>query len=332
MQIDIKARKVEPVRQTYTHLKERFGKDKPASRYQEAVMDVQARENFHYRPTWEPDKELYDPSRTQIQMADWYKLLDPRQYYYGTYCMARQRHQDSMEQNFKFVERRGLKDVMPEEIRALVLSHVTPLRHYEWGAYLNNNQICHRGYGTSITAPAALNAADRVGNAQYITRIALLLSDNDPAVLDAAKQAWMEHDDLQPVRRLVEDSLVTEDWFELFVAQNIAMDGILHPLVFDRFEKRATGEGDALFAMLGEFTVLWFDEEKRWADRQVQVAAAESPENKALLSGWYGKWRDLAVQAVRPLATALLGDAGAGAVDELAADMDARMQKIGLEI
>jgi len=331
MQIDIKAKEIKPVRQTYTHLKERYGEDRQPSRYIEAVMDVQARENFHYRPTWEPDKELYDPSRTQVQMGDWYKLTDPRQYYYGSYCMARARMQDSMEQNFKFVEKRGLAGVMNDEIRTLVTRWVVPMRHYEWGAYLNNSQICHRGYGTAITAAADLNAADRLGNGQYITRLALLLSNNDPAIIDEAKARWMEDDTLQPLRRLVEDSLVTEDWFELFVAQNVAMDGVFHPLVFDRFEKRATAAGDALFAMLTEFQVEWFGEEKRWADKQIKVVAGESPENRALVSGWYMKWRDMAKEAAAPLAEALLED-GAAALDDIVAEMDARMRKAGLEI
>ncbi|HHN67210.1 MAG TPA: phenol hydroxylase [Thermopetrobacter sp.] len=329
MQIDIKAREIKPVRQTYTHLKERFG-DKPMSRYQEAIYDVQARENFHYRPTWEPDRELFDPARTRITMGDWYKFLDPRQYYYGAYCITRGRQQDSVEQNFRFVEKRGLVAAMRDENRALVLTHVVPLRHYEWGAYLNNNQICHRGYGTALTAAAQFHAADRLGNAQYLTRMALLLTGNDPAALEAGHGAWMDNDAWQPLRRLMEDSLVVEDWFELFVAQNIAMDGLVHPLFFDRLEKKMTSQGDALLAMLTEFTAEWFAEEKRWADRQIQVAAAENPENKALLSGWYGKWRDLAVEAAKPLAGAVLGDAGEA--EAIAADMDARMRKAGLEV
>ena len=84
MTIEIKTSTLEPVRNTYEHTRRRFG-DKPASRYQEASYDIAPENNFHYRPTWEPDKLLNDTSRTAVVMEDWYAYRDPRQYYYGTY-------------------------------------------------------------------------------------------------------------------------------------------------------------------------------------------------------------------------------------------------------
>ena len=114
MHIDIKSKKIEPIRHTYAHVARRIGGDKPATRYQEAVYDLQPTENFHYRPTWEPDKELYDPTRTALVMEDWYKFLDPRQYYYGNYVMARAVQQESADKNFKFVEKTRIVSLVTE--------------------------------------------------------------------------------------------------------------------------------------------------------------------------------------------------------------------------
>ena len=41
-------------------------------------IDIQATENFHYRPTWAPEFEIFDARRTAIVMKDWYALKDPR--------------------------------------------------------------------------------------------------------------------------------------------------------------------------------------------------------------------------------------------------------------
>jgi phenol hydroxylase P1 protein len=79
---------------------------------------VQADANFHYRPTWDPEHEIFDPRRTKIVMKDWYAFKDPRQFYYGTYTMARARQQETAEANFDFVESRGLADVLPPALRA----------------------------------------------------------------------------------------------------------------------------------------------------------------------------------------------------------------------
>ncbi|MEQ1703310.1 MAG: phenol hydroxylase, partial [Ilumatobacteraceae bacterium] len=84
MQIDLRTVSIKPIRQTFTHIADRIGPDKAASRYQEATLNVQADANFHYRPTWDPDHEIFDASRSKIVMADWYAFKDPRQFYYAT--------------------------------------------------------------------------------------------------------------------------------------------------------------------------------------------------------------------------------------------------------
>ncbi|BAO43839.1 aromatic/alkene monooxygenase hydroxylase subunit beta [Thiolapillus brandeum] len=331
MNIDIKAKEIKPVRHTYSHIARRLGVDKPASRYQEATYDVQATENFHYRPTWQPDKELYDPARTAIVMEDWYQFLDPRQLYYGNYCMVRAKQQDSADQNFKFVEKRGLLNLLPEEVKTSIQRHVVPLRHYEWGANMNNYQICAMGYGTAITAPASFHASDRLGNAQYITRIGLALAENDTAIIDTGLNNWMEAAEWQGLRRLVEDSFVVEDWFELFVAQNLAMDGLVHPLFFERYEQQLAIQGASSYSMLTEFIVDWYGESSRWVDKQIKVACSESEANRALVSGWYKEWRDAAQEALKPLAASMLED-GEAVLQELVETMDARGKKAGIEV
>lgn len=331
MQIDIKAKELKPVRQTYSHISRRLGADKPATRYQEAVLDVQATEHFHYRPTWQPDKELYDKTRTAIVMDDWYKFLDPRQYYYGNYCMARARQQDSAEQNFKFVEKRNLLAMIPDESQQLIKDYILPLRHFEWAANMNNTQICAMGYGASITSAAMLQAGDRLGNAQYITRIALALSENDDSIIDDAKADWMDKPEWQGVRKLVEDSLVIDDWFELFLVQNFVMDGFLHPLLFKHFETKLNQQGGSTYSMLTEFIVNWYGESTRWSDKQISVASSESTENAQLLSQWFSHWQSVAEQAITPLANALF-DNGQQVVAEIKQDLQQRAQKSGVDI
>src|SRR5579863_9205722 len=129
MQIDIKTQAAEQVRQTFSHVARRLGADKPASRYQEATFDLQPEVNFHYRPLWQPEFELYDKGRTAIVMNDWYAFKDPRQYYYGAYTTARARQQDTMEKNLEFVAKRRLLADLSDEARAHIASIMVPLRH-----------------------------------------------------------------------------------------------------------------------------------------------------------------------------------------------------------
>lgn len=85
-----------------------------------------------------------------------------------------------------------------------------------------------------------------------------------------------------PLRRLVEDTWVMKDWFELYVAQNVVLDGVLFGLAYKEVDqaleraRRPCGvHAHTLSGRVG-------------ARRQqvgrccMKVAAAESPENKAL--------------------------------------------------
>ena len=94
MSVDLHTREIKPLRQTFAHVAQYVGDDKPASRYLEATLGAQSTANFHYRPTWDPAHELFDKTRSAVVLTDWQALRDPRHYYYGTWIMARARTHD----------------------------------------------------------------------------------------------------------------------------------------------------------------------------------------------------------------------------------------------
>lgn len=330
MQIDLRTVSITPLRQTYNHIAERQGADKPASRYIEGTMNVQPDVNFHYRPTWDPEHELFDPRRTRLVMKDWYALKDPRQFYYGAYTQARARMQEVAEADFEFVETRGLADRFDDGARRVALDFYVPLRHVAWGANMNGAYQCAYGYGTAITQPCLYAGMDQLGIAQYLTRLGLLLGN--PGELEAGKQAWLEAPAWQPLRRLVEDTWVMKDWFELYVAQNVVLDGVLFGLAYKEVDQALSERAGPVVSMLTRFQAEWAQDANKWVDAVMKVAAAESPENKALLSEWYAHWRARVQEALAPVAALGLGSDGAQALERALAAVDARMNKAGLSL
>ena len=330
MQIDLRTVSITPLRQTYNHIAERQGADKPASRYIEGTMNVQPDANFHYRPTWDPEHELFDPRRTRLVMKDWYALKDPRQFYYGAYTQARARMQDVAEADFEFVETRGLADRFDDAARRVALDFYVPLRHVAWGANMNGAYQCAYGYGTAITQPCLYAGMDQLGIAQYLTRLGLLLGNQGE--LEAGKQAWLEAPAWQPLRRLVEDTWVMKDWFELYVAQNVVLDGVLFGLAYKEVDQALSERAGPVVSMLTRFQAEWAQDANKWVDAVMKVAAAESPENKALLSEWYAHWRARVQEALAPVAELGLGSDGAQALERALAAVDARMNKAGLSL
>lgn len=328
MQIDIRTdSSVSPIRQTFAHIARRLGADKPATRYQEAMFDLQPVTSFHYRPLWQPQYELYDARRTRVVMQDWYALKDPRQYFYGAYVNARARQQDTMEKNLEFVERRGLLAALPADARERLIVGVVPLRHVEWAANMNNAAITAYGFGSAITQAAMFHTMDRLGIAQYLTRIGLLVGDKE--AVDRAKAAWLEDMAWQPLRHALEDLLVRDDWFELHVAQNLVLDGLLYPLVYQQFDQVRSATQPA-FSLVTDFMTGWYGESARWVDATVKTAAQESPENAVVIAEFAYGWLERFTHALRPLAARLFD---ADAETELAQAADAlgkRLASLGL--
>jgi len=330
--LDIKTSVVESRRQTYANVARRQGADRPASRYDEATYDMQPTVNFHYRPTWDPGYLLYDPSRTAIRMDDWYALRDPRQLYYATYTIARARMMEAEEKNFDFVQKRGLLESVDDAWVDKLRRYMLPLRHYEWGANMNNTAITDLGYGTAITQAASFAAMDRLGIAQILSRVGLLIDGNSGDTLKGAKEAWLNDEMWQGVRKMVEDSFVLRDWFELFVAQNFAMDGVVYPLIYDHCDAQEARHGGGALSMLNEFMIDWFADHCRWVDAVLKVAAAESAENRELISGWASAWAGRAMQAFRPIAAFALEAGAEDAMAAIQAALKKRANSIGLEI
>lgn len=331
MSISISTKELKPLRTNYGHITRRIGDKRPASRYQEAVYDVQPTENFHYPPSWETDKQLFDASRTAIVMEDWYSFMDPRQYYYTAYVSARAKQQETMEKNFEMLEKRGLIQTVPAELQQQVKALLTPLRHVEYGANLNNQDICDRGYGASITSLASFNGFDRIGMAQYLSRIALLIDGNEDSGLLQARQDWLENETWQPLRHAMEDIFVLDDWFEIMVAQNVVMDGLIFPLVYERYMDQVTAQGGGMLAMLTQFMNDWYAETTRWTNQLMKVTAKESEANKQLLLEWTDKWTARLEQAILPIAEQAFADNAAEQVSEVKQALLARLAKQGVK-
>lgn len=329
MNIDLQAKEITPLRHTFDRVAAYTG-DKPASRYLEAILSTQPCENFHYRPTWEPDRELFDVGRTAIQMADWNALRDPRQYYYATWTMARARQQEAIEANYQFVESRGLLDAMPASLRDAAVALLVPLRHVAWGGNMNNSGICSRAYGTALTAPVLMHAMDHLGAAQYLTRLGLAVGEGTE-LLDAGKADWLNHPAWQALRKMLEDSFVIQDPMRLFVVQNLALDGLLYPLIYNQYlDEHVTLQGGSAITMLTAFMPEWHKESARWVDAVLKVAAAESPENKQFLQQWVTEAVAQTQQALVPLAELALPKDGDAALQAAREELDARLAKIGL--
>lgn len=319
MQYELRTQAIDPLRSTFTPLIRRFG-DKPATRYQEGTIDVQPVEHFHYRPQWDAEREIYDERYSVLRLTDPYSFTDPRQYYYAPYVTARSQLFDAFAKTLDYVESRGLLASLPEPWRALAVSTLLPLRHYEGGAQLVSSNGARFAYGTSIEQCLSFAAFDRIGNAQLLSRIGLALGDGGADLLAEAREQWLGAEHLQPLRRVAEELLIEPDWAVATTAWDIA-DRLIYQLVYQYLDKQALMSGATALSLLGQHLGDWFVDHRKWLDALFATWLAD-PEhgtgNAQVLRKTIETWLPRATEAVTGLARAADAAADVGAVGAVA--------------
>ena len=306
VQYELRHQVIPAKRQTYQNVIDRLG-DQPASRYLEGTLDVQPRENFHYRPTWMQNRELYDERFTALRLTDSYRFTDPRQYFYTTYVAARTGLHDDFGKTLSYLEERDLLARLPAGWQAVLSSVVVPLRHYESGAQLVSVAGARFAYGTSVEQCCSFAAFDRIGNAQMLSRVGLALGGGARHELEAAKRMWVEGAHLQPLRRLVEEIMVLDDWAESLLAIDL-VDSLAYPLLYRGLDEGALLGGAVAYSLLAQHFSAWFADQRKWIDALV-ATWAKDPEhgmaNREVLGHVLQTWAGRAYAAVADLAAAV---------------------------
>jgi phenol hydroxylase P1 protein len=322
VQYELRTQVIEPQRKTFDHLVARYG-DRPASRYEEGTIDIQAKENFHYRPLWDPSREIYDEAFSVLRLTDPYSFTDPRQYYYAPYVTSRAAMSDAFGATLTYLESRGMLERLPEAWKDLLAQLIIPLRHYESGAQLISTAAARFGFGTTITQCAAYAAFDRIGNAQLVSRLGISLDGGTANLLEDAKRSWLEDDALQGLRRLVEETIVEKDWALALIALDVT-DQLLYSVLFSHLDDAAIAGGAPGYSLAAQHLTDWFKDQRRWLDALYRAWVSD-PElgagNAEIIASAVAGAVDRAVAALRPLAAradALVGAGTEAALEEAA--------------
>lgn len=306
MQYELRQQVIEPRRATFDSLVARYG-GRPATRYEEGSVDIQARENFHYRPLWDPEHEIYDETYSALRLGDPYSFTDPRQFYYAPYVINRAAAHEAFGKTLDYLDQRDLLGRLPSGWKALIAETVVPLRHYESGAQLISVNGARFAYGTTVSQCLAYAAFDRIGTAQQLSRVGLALGGATDTFLGPAKRAWLEDEDLQGLRRIVEELLVESDWGVAFFALDL-VDQSLYPLLGRFLDDSALLGGAGAYSLIAQHLSTWYADQRRWVDALYKSWLTD-PEhgatNRATLSAAAKRWLPQAVAAVDGLAAAI---------------------------
>lgn len=239
---------------------------KTKNEYEDVTLMQQPYVHMHYRHIFdERDYDIFDPRYTRVKLSDWEGFRDPKKFWYTTYVSNRKKLAEEVENGFAYAEELGTIESLSPKWANAVRDIYTPLRHLEYGQNVQMQHVIRYALGTAIEQCATYQAYDKTGRAQWISLWAINMEEHHGDFLAHGKDVLLNEPAYQPLRRYVEEILVTDDWAEVLVAQNLTLDLLLGNLMYREFNKEAVKQGDTHLTILNLVITKTLDWHKEWA-------------------------------------------------------------------
>lgn len=249
--------------------------------YEEVTLRMQTYVHFHYRHNFdERDFELYDPRYTRIRSSDWEAFRDPKRFWYTTYTRDRKNLAIEVENGFNNAKELGIIENLTMEWVDALREIYTPLRHIEYGENVQMQHVIRYALGTPIEQCATFQAYDKTGRAQWITLWAINMQEHHGNFLDRSKEILLNEPAYQPLRSYAEQLLVTDDWAEVILAENLTLDLLLGNLMYKHLTKEAAKHGDYHLSLLNLSINKQMKWQADWAFALFKLFANDKPNGR----------------------------------------------------
>lgn len=286
---------------TYWHLLE--GGRKPSE------YDITSSRLLYYAPRgrFEVDLPLSGWYATYQQgspfrCSNWDGFRDPRETTYARYTEIQSRKETYVAGLLEALEVTSYDAGLAPAWVALLERVLAPLRYPAHGLQMLAAYVGQMAPAGRIAIAAGLQAADEMRRVHLLAYRMRQLQETHPGFGEASRATWQEDPLWQPLRRLVEQLLVTYDWGEAFVALNLVVKPSVDELFMTHFARLAASQGDEILAKicrsLGEDCVWHRD----WSRALVSHVLADDRTNRAWIDTWIEKWRPEVGRAIEPFA------------------------------
>jgi toluene monooxygenase system protein E len=262
---------------------------------------------------------LYYPSKgfaVESPVADWYRryqgesrlkldtsesFRDPRETTYTLYTKLAKDRETFVDGLFRSVDENGYDRRLPPSWVAALDAWLPVLLYPCHGLQMAAAYVAQMAPTGRLVMCGMFQAADEMRRVQRIAYRVRQLGQTFPEFGRAGKRMWQERAEWQPLRRLVEELLVTYDLGEAFVALGLVIKPLFDRLFLQEFARLAEASGDPVL------TKLFFslEEDARWQRAYVhealRLAIEEVPDNRPLIAELARAYRPKALAALDAL-------------------------------
>lgn len=266
---------------------------------------------------------------SKLRSPCWDRFEDPALFTYASY-VAERRDQEA------FLERVLARPAQaPSKALAPLVGLLSALRFPLHGLQMVAAYVGAFAPSGRITIAAGLQAADELRRIQRLCHWLSRSGRSAPEVDALGRQIWQEDRHFQPLRRVVEELLVTYDWGQALVALGGVVKPLFDGLWLEQLARVAKRHDDEVLEQI----LLSLAEDGRWHRRWFvafsRLALESDPENVRAMRGFVAELRPRASEAAQAMLAAgdgVFGDDAerARAWGELGVGLGAHLRSAGI--
>jgi toluene monooxygenase system protein E len=285
---------------TYSHL---AGARRMPSEYEIVTSDLL----YYVGRGFEVDVPVADWYRRHQQGSalaapNWDDFRDPRETTYSKYTALQREKETHVDGILRSIEASDYDSRLTPEWLSNLERILSPARYLFHGLQMTAAYVGQMAPSGRVTIVAALQAADEMRRIQRFAYRMAQLRLRQPEFGARGLDEWREQARWQPLRRLIEELLVTYDFGESLSALNLCVKPLIDELFLTRIAELARTSGDYLF---GEICFSLAEDSawhRAWTESLVRHLLAARAENEAVLRGWIGRWLPRAEESAEALA------------------------------
>lgn len=287
--------------------KRRLSEYEAVSCYTQPDPDVFDRQGWYLltaegRPAWRRES-------TRLRHPHWFDFRDPSGLWQRYYVKLQAEQERSIE---RLVEDAGAAGTFgefdPVWLREILGIHYRTWSYFEYGLFRAFSRAQREALSDTLGNALCFEAVDRIRHAQSTVLYLMDLEEHIDGFQDhASKDHWLGDPIYQPLRRLVELLMATDDWAEIAFAVNLVIDPITTEIGVSRLVRlHGPAYGDPVTPMI----ILTSERDRRrnraWTEELVRMTTAAdlaaAEDNRTVLRDWTDRWRPLAISAAQAFA------------------------------
>jgi toluene monooxygenase system protein E len=222
--------------------------------------------------------------------ATWAGFSDPRQTTYTRYVELQDRQEAFIDELLRSAEEADYDRELDPAWLGVLAAVLPVLRYPAHALHMSSAYVGSMAPEGRVVVCCALQAADEMRRIQRFAYRMRQLQEIQQSFGSDARDAWQTGVAWQPLRRVLEQLLVTYDFGEAVIALNLVVKPAFDRLFMVAFARHASERGDRLLAeMLGSFArdCVWH---RAWAAAFVRSALEERADNSQPMREWIARW------------------------------------------